>query len=82
MGSIPGLGRSPGGGNGTPLQHFAWRNPWTEEPGGLQSMGSKELDTTASEHVLLPHLSSCQNVRVFLQRNKNTKHCLRFKHVS
>ena len=24
---------------------LAWRNPWTEEPGRLQSMGSKELDT-------------------------------------
>ena len=87
-GSIPGLGRSPGGGNGNPIQysclgnpmdrgawratvhgvpkswtrlsnftftfHFhalekemathssilAWEIPWTEEPGGLQSMGS------------------------------------------
>ena len=25
---------------------LAWRNPWTEEPGGSQSMGSKELDMT------------------------------------
>ena len=28
--------------------HFsilAWENPWTEEPGGLQSMGLQELDT-------------------------------------
>jgi len=25
---------------------LAWRTPWTEEPGGLQSVGSKELDTT------------------------------------
>ena len=24
----------------------AWEIPWTEEPGRLQSMGSKELDTT------------------------------------
>ena len=24
----------------------AWKIPWTEEPGGLQSMGSKELDMT------------------------------------
>ena len=23
---------------------LAWRIPWTEEPGGLQSMGHKELD--------------------------------------
>ena len=25
---------------------FTWEIPWTEEPGGLQSMGSQELDTT------------------------------------
>ena len=25
---------------------LAWRSSWTEEPGGLQSMGSQELDTT------------------------------------
>ena len=25
---------------------LAWRTPWTEEPGGLQSMGSQEVDTT------------------------------------
>ena len=27
-------------GNGTPLQYSAWKIPWTEEPGRLQSMGS------------------------------------------
>ena len=25
---------------------LAWRNPWTEEPGRLKSMGSQELDMT------------------------------------
>ena len=25
---------------------LAWRIPWTEEPGRLQSMGHKESDTT------------------------------------
>ena len=25
---------------------LAWRIPWTEEPGGLQSMGHRESDTT------------------------------------
>ena len=24
---------------------LAWKTPWTEEPGGLQSMGHKESDT-------------------------------------
>ena len=41
-GSIPGSGRSPGEGNG--ISHssiLAWRIPWTEKPGRLQSMGSQ-----------------------------------------
>ena len=25
---------------------FAWEIPWTEEPDGLQSIGSQKLDTT------------------------------------
>ena len=25
---------------------LAWEIPWTEEPGGLQSVGKQELDTT------------------------------------
>ena len=29
-----------GEGNGTPLQYFAWKILWMEEPGRLQSMGS------------------------------------------
>ena len=31
---------------------LAWRIPWTEEPGGLQSMCRKETDTT--EQLILP----------------------------
>ena len=39
-GSIPGLGRSPEGGLGNPFQYSCLENPqWTEEPGGLQSIG-------------------------------------------
>ena len=31
--------------------NLAWRIPWTEEPGGLQSMDGKELDMTeATQH--------------------------------
>ena len=36
LGSIPGLGRSPGGGRGNHSSILTWRIPWTEEPGGLQ----------------------------------------------
>ena len=39
--SVPGLGRFPGGWHGNPHHYSSWRIPWTEEPGGLQSMGSK-----------------------------------------
>ena len=35
MGSILGLGRSPGVGNGNPSSILTWKGPWTEEPGGL-----------------------------------------------
>ena len=28
----------------------AWKIPWTEEPGGLQSMGLEESDTTERLH--------------------------------
>ena len=42
-GSVPGSGRSPGGEHGNPLQFFAWRIPWTEESGGLQSIGLRKV---------------------------------------
>ena len=53
LGSIPGLGRSPGGGKGCPLQYsglensmdyiLVWEIPWIEEPGGLHSTGSQRV---------------------------------------
>ena len=45
-GSIPGSGRFSGERNGSSLSILAWRIPWTEESGKLQSMGHKESDTT------------------------------------
>ena len=42
LGSIPRSRRSPGEGNGNPLQCLAWKIPWAEEPGGLPSMGSQK----------------------------------------
>ena len=41
LSSIPGTGRSPRKGNGNPLQYPCLENLWTEEPGGLQSVGSQ-----------------------------------------
>ena len=46
MGSIPESGRSPGGGNGSPLWYSCLGNPMSEEPCGLPSMESQESDTT------------------------------------
>ena len=42
MSSIPGWGRSSGEGNVNPLQYSCLGIPGSEEPGGLQSMGSQE----------------------------------------
>ena len=35
LGSFPGSGRSPGGGNATHSSILAWKIPWTEKPGRL-----------------------------------------------
>ena len=37
--STSGQGRSPEEGMATHSTIFAWKTPWPEEPGGLQSMG-------------------------------------------
>ena len=48
--------RSPGGGNGNPPSILDWRIPWTEEAGGVQSMGSQRVghywSDLACTHVL------------------------------
>ena len=40
-GSIAESGRSPGEGNGSTFQYSCLENPWAENPGRLQSMGSQ-----------------------------------------
>ena len=47
LGSIPGLGRSPGGGNGKPLQYSCLENPHGQRNlVGYSPWGHKESDTT------------------------------------
>ena len=41
VGSIPGSGRSLEREMATHCSILAWKMPWTEEPGELQSMGSQ-----------------------------------------
>ena len=45
LGSLPGWGRSPGEGNGSPLQYSCWEILWTEEPRG-NSPCSRKWHTT------------------------------------
>ena len=42
LGLIPGSGRSPRDGNHSGI--LAWRIPWTEEPGGLQTTGLQRVE--------------------------------------
>ena len=43
LGSIPRLGRSPGEEMATHSSTLAWKIPWMEEPGGLQTMGLQRV---------------------------------------
>ena len=49
-GSIPGLGRSPGEGNGNPLQYYCLENPMDRGAVGYSPWGRKESDTTERLH--------------------------------
>ena len=46
LGSVPGLGRSPGEGNSNPLQYSCLENPMDRGVWQATSTGSQELDTT------------------------------------
>ena len=49
VGSIPGLGRSPKEEMATHSSILSWKIPWTEEPGGLQSMGLQRVQHKLSD---------------------------------
>ena len=57
-----GSGRSFGKGNGKPLQYSCLGNPWTEEPGRLQSIPSKRVGhslATKQQQILSSYCSFC-----------------------
>ena len=55
-GSIPGLGGSPGGeGMVTHSTILVWRIPWTEKPGGLQSIGLHRVWTQLKRLITHTH---------------------------
>ena len=49
VGWIPESGRLPGGGMATHSSILSWRIPWTEEPGGLQSIESQRVGHDRSD---------------------------------
>ena len=56
---ISGLGRFPEGGHDIPLQILVWRIPWTEEPCGLQFMGSQRVghNLATKQHAASPQMT-------------------------
>ena len=58
MGSIPGWEDPLEMVMATHSRILAWRIPWTEEPGGLQSVGLKQLDATE----VTSHTDACNNL--------------------
>ena len=57
LGSIPGLGRSPGEGNGNPLQYSCLENPMDGRSlVGYSPWDHKESDTTKQLHVHKIHI--------------------------
>ena len=48
-GSIPGSGRSPGGGNGNPLQYYCLKNPM--DRGACKVTGQRARHNWANKHI-------------------------------
>ena len=67
-GSIPGSGRSPGGGNGNPLQYSCLENPMARGAWRATVHGIAESDMTAwlSRQTLLIHLCALQGEGLLL----------------
>jgi len=60
LGSIPGLGRSPGEGNGNPPQYSCLKNCMNRESGELQSMGLQRVrdDLATNTHTDVHYVTS------------------------
>ena len=72
LGSIPGLGRFPGEGNGNPLQYSCLENPM--DGGAWCPWGPKESDTTEQLHVHIKENLTLLGISDYL-------FCVFFKHL-
>ena len=52
VGLIPGSGKYPEGGHGNSFQYSGLENPWTVEPGGLQSMDLQRAGQNERQYTL------------------------------
>ena len=65
MGSVPGLGRSPGEGNGNPLQYSCWENPmdrgawWAPVHGVAKSRTQMSMHAVISKRLHYAELLKC-----------------------
>ena len=50
---------------------IAWKTPWTEQPGRLQSMGLQKLDTTEQLHFTSLHCVLTKKCREVYHKSKN-----------
>ena len=74
LGLTPGLGRSPGGGHGNPLQYSCLENPHGQRSlVGYSSWGRKDLDTTeqlsTAQHMCVS-VGVC--VYIYIQRERES----------
>ena len=52
---------------------LAWRIPWTDEPGGLQSMGSQRVRHDQVTHASLYHWATREAQQLNVLQNLNTE---------
>ena len=61
VGSVPGSGRSLKQEMAPQYSILAWKIPWTENPGSLQSMGSQKVrQDLVTEHALMLNIKTTQ----------------------
>ena len=85
LGSIPGSGRSPGEGNGNPLQYYCLENSmdrraWRSQGGSASLWGHKKSDTT-EWLTLFPLATYCHHVLSFPSTKSATGWTTSFKVV-